>query len=126
MSQEDMTPSERMINESFGSEASDVPYDRTPYALWEYEEDGSLPSHAEDAAFVVHKDLETEYLHVMLFETLDDAYKTLSEFKAATGRDAAPKRTDVRSIGEHFHIRLFRADGTWKDLSLEEYRRGME
>lgn len=103
-----------------------IPYERTPYALWAYEDDGSLPPRAEDAIFVLHRDMETEYMHVMLFETLDDAYKTLSEFKAATGRDALPKRTDVRSIGEHFHVRLFRADGSWKDLSLEEYYRGME
>jgi len=102
-----------------------IPYERTPYALWAYEEDGSLPTRAEEAIFVLHKDIETEYLHVMLFETLDDAYKTLSEFKAATGRDAVAKRTDVRDIGEHFHFRLFRADGTWRDLSREDYFRDM-
>ncbi len=103
-----------------------IPFERTPYALWAYEDDGTLPSRAEDATFVLHKDLETEYLHVMLFEALDDAYKTLAEFKAATGRDADPKRTDVRAIGEHFHIRLFRADGKWQDMSLQAYLNGIE
>ncbi|MES2461559.1 MAG: hypothetical protein V4671_13325 [Armatimonadota bacterium] len=103
-----------------------LPFERTPYALWAYEDDGTLPTRAEEATFVLHKDLETEYLHVMLFETLDDAYKTLSEFKAATGRNAEPKRTDIRAIGEHFYIRLFRADGTWQDMSLQAYLRGTE
>ncbi|MBC8101233.1 MAG: hypothetical protein H7Z41_01415 [Cytophagales bacterium] len=102
-----------------------TPYERTPYALWAYEEDGALPTRTEEATFVLHKDLETEYLHVMLFEALDDAYKTLTEFTAATGRKAEPKRTEVRSIGEHFHIRLFRADGKWHDMSLSEYLHGM-
>ena len=109
-----------------GEEVEAVPFERVPYALWSYEEDGRLPTRAEEATFVLHKDLETEYLHVMLFETLDDAYKTLGEFKAATGREAEPKRTDIRAIGEHFHIRLFRADGTWKDMSLQAYLRGTD
>jgi hypothetical protein len=115
------------MSEMFDDKEDDViPFERTPYALWAYEDDGTLPTRAEEATFVLHKDLETEYLHVMLFEALDDAYKTLAEFKEATGRDAEPKRTDVRAIGEHFYIRLFRANGIWEDMSLQEYLRRTE
>jgi hypothetical protein len=117
---------DKMPSSEFDLKDLPIPFERTPYALWAYEDDGTLPTRVEETTFVLHKDLETEYLHVMLFETLDDAYKTLAEFKAATGRNAEPKRTDVRSIGEHFHIRLFRANGAWQDMALREYLEGME
>lgn len=85
-----------------------------PYALVT---DGTV----EEGELVLHRDYESEQNHVMLFETLDDAYALAAEFKEATGKDAQPNPCDPRQLEERFHIRLFRPGGLIIDLSREAY-----
>jgi hypothetical protein len=95
-------------------EAIGGPLPAKPYAL-------VVEGTVEEGELVLHRDYETENNHVMLFETLDDAFALSAQFEESTGRKAEPKACDPRLLEERFHIRLFRPGGIIIDIPREVY-----
>lgn len=92
-----------------------------PYALftWGGGIDRSRDEHLE-GEYVVHQ-ADDDSIWVLFFEDLDAAEKVLKEYTDATGSEAEIRRTRAVSLDTGQNVRFYAADGSWQDLSREDY-----
>lgn len=83
-------------------------------------EDKTYHEH-KDGEFVVHCD-DNRQVWVLLFEDTDSAHKVVLSYIDATGNDNVEvKPTLATSIEDHHNVRLYRWDGTWEDITRDDY-----
>jgi hypothetical protein len=74
-----------------------------------------------EGTMVVHEDPDDKSIWVLLFEDLTHAEHVAGEYKDCTGDTCEVLKTEIRGLDDDQHIRLYRIDGSWKDIRREDY-----
>lgn len=92
-----------------------------PYALftWGGGIDRSRDEHIE-GEYVVHQ-ADDSSIWVLFFEDLDAAEKVLKEYIDATESQAEIRRTRAISLDTGQNVRFYAADGSWEDITRDDY-----